>query len=222
MRILIIDKDKSYNQGLAFFLRNQDMIVDSVFTSEDGNELARLYDYDLILMDLALSDTSGLLKKMRTGGIDTPIIILSALTATAHKISCFNAGADDYVVKPCDKNELYARIQAIIRRSRGYSQSQIKIGDMCVDLESKIVTIGGKVLHLTAKEYALIELLCLRRGMTVSKEQFLNHLYNGMDEPEMKIIDVFLCRIRNKIERLSNGKQYIQTIWGRGYILKED
>lgn len=222
MRILIIDKDKSYNQGLAFFLRNQDMIVDSVFTSEDGNELARLYDYDLILMDLALSDTSGLLKKMRTGGIDTPILILSALTATAHKIACFNAGADDYVVKPCDKNELYARIQAIIRRSRGYSQSQIKIGDMCVDLESKIITIGGKVLHLTAKEYALIELLCLRRGMTVSKEQFLNHLYNGMDEPEMKIIDVFLCRIRNKIERLSNGKQYIQTIWGRGYILKED
>ena len=223
MRILLIDQDKSANQALTFFLKNKGVVVDSAFSGEEGTELIRLYDFDLILIEFFLPDISGheVLKKIRLSGIKTPIMMLSGSITTAQKISCFNAGADDYVVRPYDKNELFARIQAIIRRSRGYADSIVHVGQMEVNLDTKIVTVDGKVLHLTGKEYALIELLCLRQGMTVSKEQFLNHLYGGMDEPEMKIIDVFLCRIRNKIKRLSHGTEYIQTVWGRGYILKE-
>ena len=223
MRILLLDKDKSYTQGLSFFLKNKGLSVDAVSSGDEGEEMARLYDYDIIVMDLLLSDTSGtdVLKKLRTNGIRTPVLVLSGIGSVSKKIECFTLGADDYVIKPCDRNELLARIQAITRRSHGYAQSVIKIGKMEVNLDTKIIKIDGKTLPLTGKEYALVELLCLRQGTTVSKEQFLNYLYGGMDEPEIKIIDVFLHRIRRKIERLSGGEQYIQTLWGRGYVLKE-
>lgn len=224
MRILIIDRDRSFTQGLSFFFKNKGFQIDSAYFGEDGIELAKVYDYDSIITELVLPDVSGLdvLKRLRANNITTPILFLSSVAQVSKKLECFAAGADDYVVKPGDRNELFARILALIRRSRGYSQSAIRVGEMEVNLETKIVTVSGKTLHLTGKEYALIELLCLRRGMTVTKEQFLNHLYGGMDEPEMKIIDVFLCRIRNKIAKLSGGNQYIQTAWGRGYILQED
>lgn len=224
MRVLIIDDDKPFNQGISFFLKSQGMTVDSVYSGEDGSALARLYDYDIIILDLMLPDVPGyeILKYLRASGVDTPVLILSGVLLVTKKIECFGYGADDYVTKPCDKNELSARIQAIVRRSRGHAHSIIRVGQMEINLGTKVVTVGGKTLHLTSKEYALVELLCLRRGMTISKEQFLNHLYGGMDEPEMKIIDVFLCKIRRKIEKLSGGEQYIQTVWGRGYILKAE
>lgn len=224
MRALLIDKDRSFNQGLSFFLKNRGVVVDPAFSGEEGLELAKVYDYDIILLSIHLPDMTGTeaLKKMRSSGIQTPVLILSGVSAVSQKIECFRLGADDYVVKPCDRAELLARMQAITRRSRGYSQSVVRIGKMEVNLDAKIVQIAGKTLPLTKKEYALLELLCLRRGMTVSKEQFLNHLYGGMDEPEIKIIDVFLWRIRHKIEKLSDGEQYIQTVWGRGYVLREN
>ena len=223
MRVLLIDRDRAANQGLAFFLKGKGYMVDSSYSGEDGAEMARLYDYDLILMEPNLSAKIGTdtLKKMRAVGVRSPLVILSGSVSVAEKVDYFNAGADDYLVRPYDRLELLARIQAIIRRARGYDNNTIRIGQMEVNLDTKVVLIGGRVLPLTGKEYGLLELLCLRRGMTVSKEQFLNHLYGGMDEPEMKIIDVFLCRIRNKIARLSGGKQYIRTIWGRGYILQD-
>lgn len=223
MRVLLIDRDRSFNQGFSFFLKSKGIIVDTSFLGEEGEELARLYEYDIILADLALADVPGLevLKKLRSAGIKTPFIVLSAPLPVSRKIDCFHFGADDVVIKPCDRNELLARMQAVIRRFRGYADAEVRIGSLVINLETKIVTINGQVLPLTGKEYALIELLSLRRGVTVSKEQFLNHLYGGMDEPEMKIIDVFLCRIRNKMARLAPNKEYIQTVWGRGYILKE-
>ena len=222
MRILMIDKDKAFTQGLSFFLKGKGFGVDVAAGAEEGKELAGLYDYDIILTDLILPDLSGteLIKKIRLSGIKTPILVLSGVAAVPKRIECFELGADDFVPKPCDRNELLARIQAITRRSRGYAHSVITVGKMTVNLDTKIVTIGGKTVPLTGKEYALLELLCLRQGMTVSKEQFLNHLYGGIDAPEMKIIDVFLFRIRRKIERLSGGEQYIRTVWGRGYVLK--
>ena len=223
MRVLLIDRDRSFNQGFSFFLKNKGIIVDASFLGEEGEELARLYEYDVILADLALADLSGeeILKKLRISGIKTPFIILSSPIPVSRKIDCFHYGADDVVIKPCDRNELLARIQAVIRRFRGYADAEVQEGLLKINLETKIVTINNQVLPLTGKEYALLELLILRRGMTVSKEQFLNHLYGGMDEPEMKIIDVFLCRIRNKMAQLAPHKEYIQTVWGRGYILKE-
>ena len=161
------------------------------------------------------------IKKIRNIGIKTPIVIISGNVPVNQKVNCFNLGADDYIVRPCDRNELIARIQAIVRRAKGYAHAAIQIGQMTVNLDTKIITIGDKNLKLTKKEYALLELLALRQNTTVSKEQLLNHLYGAMDEPDMKIIDVFLFRIRNKIDKISNGKTYIQTVWGRGYILKD-
>ena len=223
MHVLLIDRKPSINQGIAFFLKNKGWVVDSAFSGEEGAELARLYDYDLIISDLLLSDITGaeVIKKIRSIGIKTPIIIISGNVPINQKINCFNLGADDYIVRPCDRNELMARIQAIVRRAKGYANSTIKIGQMTVNLDTKIITIADSTLKLTKKEYSLLELLALRQNMTVSKEQLLNHLYGAMDEPDIKILDVFLFRIRNKIDKISNGKKYIQTVWGRGYILKE-
>ena len=223
MHILLIDKKPSINQGISFFLKGKGWVVDSAFSGEEGTELARLYDYDLILSDLLLNDITGaeVIKKIRNVGIKTPIIIISGNVPINQKINCLNLGADDYIVRPCDRNELMARIQAVVRRAKGYSSACVKIGKMNVNLDTKIITIDDKNLKLTKKEYALMELLALRQNTTVSKEQLLNHLYGAMDEPDMKIIDVFLFRIRDKIAKISSGKEYIQTVWGRGYILKE-
>ena len=223
MHVLLIDRKPSINQGIAFFFKSKGWVVDTAFSGEEGAELARLYDYDLILSDLLLSDITGaeVIKKIRNVGVKTPITIISGSVPVSQKINCFNLGADDFIVRPCDRNELMARIQAIVRRAKGYANSVIKIGQMTVNLDTKIITIAGATLKLTKKEYALLELLALRQNMTVSKEQLLNHLYGAMDEPDIKILDVFLFRIRNKIDKISNGKKYIQTVWGRGYILKE-
>ena len=223
MHILLIDRKPAINQGIVFFLKGKGWIVDSAFSGEEGAELARLYDYDLILSDLLLSDITGaeLIKKIRNVGIKTPIIILSGNVTANQKVNCFNLGADDFIVRPCDRNELVARIQAVVRRAKGYAHAVIRIGQMTVNLDTKIITIADSDLKLTKKEYALMELLALRQNTTVSKEQLLNHLYGAMDEPDMKIIDVFLFRIREKIAKISNGKKYIQTVWGRGYVLKE-
>jgi len=204
-------------------MKNKGWVVDSAFSGEEGAELARLYEYDLIVSDLLLSDITGaeVIKKLRLANIRTPIIIISGNVAISQKVNCFNLGADDYIVRPCDRNELIARIQAIVRRSKGYADSVIQIGQMVINLDTKVITIAGTPLKLTKKEYDLVELLALRQGMTVSKEQLLNHLYGAMDEPDMKILDVFLWRIRDKIAKIAGKKKYIQTVWGRGYILTE-
>ena len=128
---------------------------------------------------------------------------------------------DDYMTKPFHKDELVARIHAIVRRSRGHAQSVIQTGDLVVNLDTKTVAVNGARVHLTGKEYQMLELLSLRKGTTLTKEMFLNHLYGGMDEPEIKIIDVFMCKLRKKLAGAWNGKDYIETVWGRGYVLRE-
>jgi len=130
-------------------------------------------------------------------------------------------GADDYLTKPFHKSELIARIQAIIRRSKGHSQSVITAGRLSVNLDTRTVEIDGQPVHLTGKEYAILELLALRKGTTLTKEMFLNHLYGGIDEPELKIIDVFVCKLRKKLSAATDGENYIETVWGRGYVLRE-
>ena len=223
MRILLIEDDKTVSQNISLILKRENIVVDCSFKAEDGIEDARHYEYDLIILDLGLPDMDGCeaVRKLRGMQIPTPILVLSGMAAIDKKVKALAFGCDDYLTKPFDSRELVARINALVRRSKGYCENVIRTGGMEVNLNSKIVTITGKTLHLTSKEYALFELLALRKGATINKEQFLNHLYGGMDEPEGKIIDVFLCKIRRKIEKLSPQEDYIQTVWGRGYILKD-
>jgi two-component system cell cycle response regulator CtrA len=190
---------------------------------EDGVDLAKLYDYDLILLDLNLPDMSGheVLRQIRQSRVETPILILSGSDDTENKLKGFGFGADDYLTKPFHREELVARIHAIIRRSKGHSQSIIRTGRVSVNLDAKTVDVEGKAVHLTGKEYQMLELLSLRKGTTLTKEMFLNHLYGGMDEPELKIIDVFICKLRKKLAEATGGANYIETVWGRGYVLRD-
>jgi len=180
-----------------------------------------LYDYDLILLDLDLPDLNGheVLRQLRLSRIPTAILILSGSDDTDSKIKGFGFGADDYLTKPSHREELVARIHAIIRRSKGHSQSVIETGLVSVNLDAKTVSADGKTVHLTGKQYQMLEFLSLLKVTTLTKEMFLNHLYGGMDEPELKIIDVFICKLRKKLSIATNGENNLETVWGRGYVL---
>lgn len=223
MRVLLIEDDRLLAQSIELMLNNEKFIVYSSNNGEEGIELAKLYDYDLILLDLNLPDMSGydVLNNLRLHKNKTPVLILSGLSDPVEKVKGLGFGADDFVTKPFHKEELVARMNAIIRRSKGHAQSLIIIGDLVVNLDNKTVEVAGQQLHLTGKEYQMLELLALRKGTTLTKEMFLNHLYGGMDEPELKIIDVFICKLRKKIEAVSNGIIYIDTVWGRGYVMRD-
>ena len=149
------------------------------------------------------------------------MLILSGIGEMDSKVRALGFGADDYVTKPFHRDELVARIHAIVRRSKGHSQSVIRTGKLAVNLDAKTVEVDGARVHLTGKEYAMLELLSLRKGTTLTKEMFLNHLYGGMDEPELKIIDVFICKLRKKLSLACGGDNYIETVWGRGYVLRD-
>ncbi len=223
MRILLVEDDPSTSRSIELMLTHANLNVYCTDMGEDGIDLAKLYDYDLILLDLNLPDMSGheVLRQLRLARIDTPILILSGSDDTESKIKGFGFGADDYLTKPFHREELVARIHAIIRRSKGHSQSVIKTGMVNVNLDAKTVDVDGLTVHLTGKEYQMLELLSLRKGTTLTKEMFLNHLYGGMDEPELKIIDVFICKLRKKLAEATGGANYIETVWGRGYVLRE-
>lgn len=223
MRVLLVEDDPATSRSIELMLTHANLNVYCTDLGEDGIDLAKLYDYDLILLDLNLPDMSGheVLRQLRLARIETPILILSGSDDTDNKIRGFGFGADDYMTKPFHREELIARIHAIIRRSKGHSQSIIRTGQVNVNLDAKSVDVGGKSVHLTGKEYQILELLSLRKGTTLTKEMFLNHLYGGMDEPELKIIDVFICKLRKKLQTATGGKHYIETVWGRGYVLRE-
>ena len=223
MRILLIEDDPATSKSIELMLGHANFNVYTTDLGEEGIDLAKLYDYDLILLDLVLPDINGhdVLRQLRVARIDTPILILSGETDTESKMRGFGSGADDYLTKPFHREELIARIHAIIRRSKGHSQSIIKTGDIEVNLDGKTVEVRGNTVHLTGKEYQMLELLSLRKGTTLTKEMFLNHLYVGMDEPELKIIDVFICKLRKKLSEATGRENHIETVWGRGYVLRD-
>src|SRR5260221_9687732 len=223
MRVLLIEDDSATAQSIELMLKSEGFNVYTTDLGEEGVDLGKIYDYDLILPDLNLRDMSGMdvLRTLRVGKINTPIMILSGSAEIDTKVKTFSGGADDYMTKPFHKDELVARIHAVVRRSKGHAQSVIKTGDIAVNLDAKSVEVGGAPVHLTGKEYQLLELLALRKGSTLTKEMFLNHLYGGMDEPEQKIIDVFICKLRKKLSDANNGQHHIETVWGRGYTLRD-
>jgi len=223
MRILLVEDDISTAKSIELALAAEGIVCDIAATGEEGVDFAKMYDYDIIILDMMLPDIDGfeVLRKFRKNNIKTPVMILSGLTGSDSKVKGLGIGADDYVTKPFNRGELIARIQAIVRRSKGNSSSKLNIGDITLNMESRSVEIDGKPLSLTSKEYSILELLMLRKGAAIKKETFLSHLYGGIDEPEIKIIDVFVCKLRKKIQDAAHGTNYIETLWGRGYTLKD-
>jgi two-component system cell cycle response regulator CtrA len=223
MRVLLVEDDAGMAKSIELMLKAESFNIFTTELGEEGLDLAKVYEYDIILLDLNLPDMSGyqVLRSLRTGKIATPVLILSGLASIEDKIKGLGLGADDFLAKPFHKDELIARIHAIVRRSKGHAQSVISVGDLVVNLDSKLVEVQGNRVQLTGKEYQIVELLALRKGSTLTKEMFLNHLYGGMDEPELKIIDVFICKLRKKLHSASGGKEYIETVWGRGYSIQE-
>jgi two-component system cell cycle response regulator CtrA len=222
MRVLLIEDDSAAAQSIELMLKSESFTVYTTDLGEEGIDLGKIYDYDIILLDLNLPDMSGfeVLRSLRISKVKTPTLILSGLAGIEDKVKGFGVGADDYMTKPFHRDELVARIHAIVRRSKGHAQSVIQTDDLVVNLDTKTSEVNGARVHLTGKEYAMLELLSLRKGMTLTKEMFLNHLYGGIDEPEVKIIDVFMCKLRKKLAGASGGKNYIETVWGRGYVLR--
>ena len=223
MRVLLVEDDSATARSIQLMLKSEDYVCDTTDLGEDGLEIGKLYDYDIIILDLMLPDIDGfeVLTRLRAARVDTPVLILSGLSDADDKIRGLSGGADDYLTKPFDKRELIARIQAIVRRSKGHSDSVIETGKMKVNLDARTTEVGGKLVHLTGKEYGILELLSLRKGTTLTKEMFLNHLYGGLEEPELKIIDVFICKLRRKLSDAAGGDSYIETVWGRGYVLRD-
>jgi len=223
MRVLLVEDDATTRQSIEMILESEGMVVDSTDLGEDGLEIGKLYDYDIVVLDIMLPDMDGfeVLRRLRDARVNTPVLILSGLTEAENKVKGLGGGADDYLTKPFNKDELLARIHAIVRRSKGHSQSIIETGRLFVNLDASTVEVDGQPIHLTGKEYGILELLSLRKGTTLTKEMFLNHLYGGMDEPELKIIDVFICKLRKKLATATGGANYIETVWGRGYVLRD-
>jgi two-component system cell cycle response regulator CtrA len=223
MRVLLIEDDSATARAIELMLKSESFNVYITNLGEEGLDLGKLYDYDLIVLDLNLPDMSGfeVLRSLRISRVKTPILILTGLGGIEDKVRGLGFGADDYMTKPFHKDELVARIHAIVRRSKGHAESAIRTGDLVIKLDTKTVEMNGRPVHLTPKEYQIMELLSLRKGTILTKEIFLNHLYGGMDEPLFKIIDVFICKLRRKLTNASGGRDYIETAWGRGYVLRE-
>ena len=223
MEVLLIEDEPTTAKSIELMLGTEGFNVYTTDLGEEGLDLGKLYDYDIILLDLNLPDMHGydVLKKLRNSKVSTPVLILSGMSEMDSKVRALGFGADDYVTKPFHRDELVARIHAIVRRSKGHSQSVIRTGKLAVNLDAKTVEVDGARVHLTGKEYAILELLALRKGTTITKDMLLTSLYGGMDEPEQKIIDVFISKLRKKLREASKGENYIETIWGRGYALRQ-
>ena len=222
MRVLLVEDDPVSARTIGLMLKSVQIIVDHAASGDEAIDLVRTYDYDIVILDFLLPDMKGadVIREMRRMKNATPVLVLSGLSDQQTKVRSFELGADDYLVKPFDREELLARLRAIVRRAKGFAESTLRVGPIELRLGAREVFVNGRPVHLTGKEFSILELLMLRRGTVLSKEAFLNHLYGGIDEPEIKIIDVFVCKLRKKLAE-ATGAQLIGTVWGRGYVLRE-
>ncbi|MFN3370775.1 MAG: response regulator transcription factor [Sphingomonadaceae bacterium] len=222
-RLLLVEDDRLLSDALSRMLEMAGFTVYVTAYGEDALDLARAYRFDVVVLDLSLPDIPGqqVLQQLHQMRAETPVIILSGESGLEAKIANLREGADDYITKPFHRDELMMRIHAVLRRSRAAAPTEIAIGPLTLDLVAHRALVNGLPVPLTGKEYACLEFLATRRGMTVTKEMFLAHLYGGRDEPEMKIIDVFICKLRRKLAE-AGAPPVIETVWGRGYTIPND
>lgn len=222
MRILFAEDKFTSSRAIQSVLKKAGLTSDLACSGQNAIELLRNYDYGLAIISLHLADMDGyaVLATLRSLKIATPVIIIAAQDAPDARLRAFGMGADDYLAAPFDVAELVARTHAVLRRSNGFAHPVIQVGDLTLDLNSQSVSIRNQPVHLTGKEFAILELLIMRKGIAQTKETFLNHLYGGRDEPDIKIIDVFICKLRKKLQGVGAGDM-ISTVWGKGYILHD-
>ena len=223
MKILVVEDENNIAHRVKMTCADDGFSCDVAENGVEALEMMKFYDYDAVVLDLILPDIDGfeVLSRIRKIKNTTPVIVLSGLNAVDDKVKCLSMGADDYLTKPFSKVELLARIYAIVRRTSGHSSSSIEVGPISIDIKQRSVKVYGRELALTSKEYSILELLALKKGSVLPKEAFLNHIYGGLDEPELKIVDVFICKLRKKISDLTGGSSCIETVWGRGYVLRD-
>jgi two-component system OmpR family response regulator len=215
MRLLVVEDEPDLQTLLARALRGQGYAVDTAQDGEQGLYKAQAWDYDALVLDWMLPKLDGvsLLRELRRKK-KTPVLLLTARDTTQDRVLGLDCGADDYLVKPFEIQELLARLRAIIRRSSGITSNIISIGEIQIDTGSHVVRRNGEAILLTAREYALVELLALRRGKLVTRQVLYDHLFDENDDTLSNLIEVHISNVRKKL-----GKDFISTRRGAGYIV---
>ena len=223
MHILIVEADPVVADVLGMTLEEAGHFQSTAHNIETALAELKHNAIDVVLLDINLPDGDGtrLARLIRKNHVPVPILVVSGNARTDEKIAALGAGADGFLTKPFDRFELLANLDAIIRRTHGHSSTTVSAGNLEVDLNRHLALVAGTQLPLTGKEFRIVEFLALRKGSVLSKTAFLSHLYGGMDEPEPKIIDVFICKLRRKLELAGASGVSIDTVWGQGYILRE-
>lgn len=219
MKILSFETGHNKKDLLTAFLRSRMAIVDETNDPEEVLDLTKFYDYDAILLRISETRLGELeiVRKLRLARIRAPIITIARGMSEAARLRVLQIGADDLIVDALSHEEIFMKVQNLIRRSRGFQDNALRLGQVEINMNAKKIYVRGKAVTLTKKEYQIAEILALRKGVVLSKEAILDHLYGGLDEPNPKIIDVFICKIRKKLQNLGVD-DFIETNWGRGYM----
>lgn len=202
--------------------RARGLTVEHAISGRDALAYLRSYDFDVIVLDADLRDMPGheMVRLARAARFDVPAVVLADSATPQAKARVLDQGADDFIITPCDMDEIMARIRAVVRRSQGHARSILRCGPVELSLDRREVQVRGRRMTVSRREFAVLELLFLKQGTILNKTAFLNHLYCGSDEPEMKTIDVIICRLRKKLAA-AGVPTLVDTVWGCGYILRE-
>jgi two-component system, cell cycle response regulator CtrA len=222
MKILIVDSDELSVQKTRAMLLGKKMNVTSVPDWPEASEAMQTYAFDAVLLSMRRDRKAAFdfITGTRLKGIKFPILVLSSDPKSEVRVSALNLGADDFILRPFTTDELVARILAVVRRTHNLMDTTVRIGQLEIDLTSQIARAGGRMIGLTTKEYSVLELLAVRKGRAMSKKHILDQLYGGEDEPNIKVIDVFVCNLRKKLSQALEGRCPVQTVRGRGYLIE--
>ena len=223
MRLLVAEDERDLNEIILQKLKSEGYSVDACYDGAEAMDILSYTEYDAVLLDIMMPKADGyqVLAALRASGKETPVLFLTARDAIEDLVRGLDSGACDYLVKPFSLEELAARVRAALRISHGKSTNLLTIDDLTVDCGSHRVTRGGKLIELSAKEYALLEYLMLNQGIVLSREKIENHIWNFDYEGGTNVVDVYISYLRKKIDG-GHEKRLIHTVRGRGYVLREE